>query len=115
MFSETLEVECERIVDEHRSCLLYPDHTAGFDEIDYTCGFQISLSCSPIAKRAHILLAFSHTYVLLASDIHDLWHRVMTICLLTEVKQQWSMLILGWVTVSVWDQLLEFLSVMRLS
>ena len=44
----------------------------------------------------------------------------MTICLLTEVKQQWAMLVLGWVNVSVWDQLwdvskLEFLSVMRLS
>ena len=49
-----------------------------------------------------------------------LWHRVMTICLLTEVKRQWAMLVLGWVTVSVRDQLwdvskLEFLSVTRLS
>ena len=40
--------------------------------------------------------------------------------LLTEVKRQWAMLVLGWVTVSVWNQLwdvskLEFLSVMRLS
>ena len=26
-------------------------------------------------------------------------------CLLTEVKQQWAMLVLGWVTVSVPDQL----------
>ena len=29
----------------------------------------------------------------------------MTICLLTEVKGQWAMLVLGWVTVSVRDQL----------
>ena len=29
----------------------------------------------------------------------------MTICLLTEVKRQWAMLVLGWVTVSVRDQL----------
>ena len=68
----------------------------------------------------HVLLAFSHTYVLLASDSQELWHRVITICLLTEVKQQWAMLVLGWVTVSVRDQLwdvskLEFLSVMRLN
>ena len=39
--------------------------------------------------------------------------------LLTEVTWQWAMLVLGWVTVSVWDQLwdvskLEFLSVMKL-
>ena len=45
---------------------------------------------------------------------------VMTICLLTEVKWQWAMLVLVWVTVSVRDQLcdvskLEFISVMRLS
>ena len=58
--------------------------------------------------------------VLLASDFQKLWHRVMTICLLTEVRRQWAMLVLGWVTVSVWDQLwdvskLEFLSVMKLS
>ena len=39
-----------------------------------------------------------------------------SICLVTEVKRQWAMLVLGWVTVSVQDQLwdvskLEFLSV----
>ena len=40
----------------------------------------------------------------------------MSICLLTEVKLQWAMLKLGWVTVSVRDQLwdvskLEFLKI----
>ena len=45
---------------------------------------------------------------------------LLGICLLTEVKRQWSMLVLGWVSVSVWDQLwdlsnLEFLSITRLS
>ena len=44
----------------------------------------------------------------------------MTISLLTEVKREWAMLVLGWVTVSVRDQLwdvskLEFLCVTRLS
>ena len=43
----------------------------------------------------------------------------MTVSLLTEGKRQWAMLVLGWVTVSVLDQLwdvskLEFLCVMRL-
>ena len=42
----------------------------------------------------------------------------MTICLLTEVKLQWAMLVHGWVTLSLLDQLwdvskLEFLSVTR--
>ena len=77
-------------------------------------------SYCPIAKRTHVLLAFSHIYVLLASDFHELWHRMMTICLLTEVKRQRAMLVLAWITVSVRDQLwdvskLEFLSVTRLS
>ena len=58
-------------------------------------------------------------YIFLASDFQELWHSVMTICLLIEVKQQWAMLVLAWVTISVWDQLwdvskLEFLSVTRL-
>ena len=49
-----------------------------------------------------------------------MWDRVMTISLLTEVKQQWAMLVLGRVTVSVQDQLwdvskLKFLCVMKLS
>ena len=100
----------------HTYVLLSPD----FDDIDNTCGLSICLSRSPIAKRTHVLLAFSHTYVLLASDFHELWHRVMTICLLTEVKRQWALLVLAWVTVSVRDQLwdiskLEFLSVTRFS
>ena len=99
----------------YRSPFLSPD----FDENDNTCGFCICLSCSPIAERTRVLLAFSHIHVLLASDFHELWHRVMTICLLDEVKRQWAMLVLTWVTVSVRDQLwdvskLEFLSVTRL-
>ena len=59
-----------------------------FDDIDNTCAFWIFLSCFPIAKRTHVLLPFSHTYVLLTSNFQKLWHRVMTICLLTEVKRQ---------------------------
>ena len=35
----------------------------------------------------------------LSPDFHELWCSMMTICLLTEVKQQWAMLVLGWVTV----------------
>ena len=89
---------------------IYAPLSPDFDNIDNT----------PIAKRTHVLLAFAHTYVLVASDFQELWHKVITICLLTEVKRQWAMLLLGWVTVSVRHQLwdvskLEFLSVTRLS
>ena len=50
-------------------------------------------------------LAFAHKYVLLASDFKKLWYSMMTICLLTEVKWQWAVIVLGWVTVSIRDQL----------
>ena len=29
----------------------------------------------------------------LSLDLHQLWHSVMSICLLTEVEQQWAMLV----------------------
>ena len=32
---------------------------------------------------------------------HEWWCSMSRICLLTEVKQQWAMLVLGWVTTSV--------------
>ena len=37
-------------------------------------------------------------YFFFVSDFHELWRSVMSACLLTEVKQQWAMLVLGWVT-----------------
>ena len=36
---------------------------------------------SLIGKRTHVHLHFSHAYVLLASDFHELWHRVMSVSL----------------------------------
>ena len=95
----------------HIYVLLSPD----FDGNDNTCAFSVSLSDSPIAQRTHVLLPFTHTYVLCASDFQQLCHRVMTISLLTEIKRQGPMLVLGWLTVSVRNQLwdvskLEFLS-----
>ena len=35
----------------------------------------------------------------LSPDFHQLLHSVMSICLLTDVKRQQAMLVLGWVTV----------------
>ena len=37
----------------------------------------------------------------LSPDFHELWRSVMSACLLTEVKRQWAMLVLGWVTASM--------------
>ena len=41
----------------------------------------------------------SRNHFFLSPDFHELWCSVMSICLLTEVKQQWATLVLGWVTV----------------
>ena len=37
----------------------------------------------------------------LSLDFHELWRSVMSICLITEAEQQWALLVLGWVTISV--------------
>ena len=37
----------------------------------------------------------------LSPDFHEFWHSVRSTCLITEVKQQWTMLLLGLVTTSV--------------
>ena len=37
----------------------------------------------------------------LSLEFRELWHSVMSTCLFTEVKQQWAMLVLGWVIASV--------------
>ena len=37
----------------------------------------------------------------LSVDFHELWCDVMCTCLFTEIKQQWAMLVLGWVTTLV--------------
>ena len=34
---------------------------------------------------------------------HELWHSMMSICLFAEVKWQWAMLVLGWLTMHVFD------------
>ena len=44
---------------------------------------------------------FFSTFFLSPLDFHVLWHSVMSISLFTEVKRQWAMLVLGWLTASV--------------
>ena len=41
----------------------------------------------------------------LSMKFHDLWHSMMSTCLIAEVKQQWVILVLGWRTVSVLGQI----------
>ena len=63
--------------------------------LNSTVYFKIYLSASSreaCASRNHFFLSL---------DFHELWFRVMSICLFTEVKQQWASLVLGWVTTSV--------------
>ena len=50
----------------------------------------VFFKCEPRASRDHFFLSL---------HFHELWCRVMSICLLTEVKRQWAMLVLGWETV----------------
>ena len=76
------------------------------------------LSTSSTASLGRALASRNHFF--LSPDFHELWQRVMTICLLSEVTRQWARLVLAWVTVSVRDQLwdvskLDFLSATRLS
>ena len=37
----------------------------------------------------------------MSPDFHQLWHSMMSTCLITKVKQQWAMSVLGWVTTLV--------------
>ena len=52
-----------------------------------------------LASQNHFFFFF------LSSDFYESWCSMMSICLLNEVKQQWAMFVLGWVTVSVLDDL----------
>ena len=36
----------------------------------------------------------------LSPDFHEVWCSGMSTCLITEVKQQWAALVLGWMTAS---------------
>ena len=46
-------------------------------------------------------ITFFVLYFVLSLDFHELWCSMISTCLITEVKQQWSMLVLGWMTASV--------------
>ena len=48
-----------------------------------------------------ITFKFFFYLFILALDFHELWCRVITTCLINEVKQQWATLVLGWVTALV--------------
>ena len=58
--------------------------------------FLSASSSKAHASREHFLNFFCF---FLSLCLHELWHRVMSTHLITEVKQQWAMLVLGWVTI----------------
>ena len=43
----------------------------------------------------------SDAHFFLSPDFYELWHSVMSICQVTEVKQQCVTIVLGWLTTSV--------------
>ena len=43
----------------------------------------------------------SRDHFFLSPDFHELWPSMMSISLFTEVKQQWAMIVMGWVTTLV--------------
>ena len=47
--------------------------------------------------RHHLDINFSF---FVSPDFHELWRSIMHNCLITEVKQQWATLALGWVNPS---------------
>ena len=73
-----------------------PQKTSRFYRSHFCCLRTLMKFTTPVdSELASLALQYlkghmSHTYVLLASDFHGLWHRVMTISLLTEVKLQWA-------------------------
>ena len=46
----------------------------------------------------HFFLDFLGFFFLLSPDFHELWRSMTSTRLITEVKQQWATLVLGWVT-----------------
>ena len=60
----------------------------------HSLSFKRELS-SARASRNHFFFPFFS----LSPDFYELWCRLMSICLLTEVKRQWAMLVLGSVIV----------------
>ena len=58
------------------------------------------------------LLEITFLFIFLSPEFHELWHSGMTTSLITEVKQQWATLVLGWVTASVHHSCLMALRLM---
>ena len=75
---------------DHRKCVIKPLHI-----LIERCSTEVLL----IVK--HELFYGSLFFLFFFSpDFYKLWHRVMSICLFTEVEHQWDTLILGLVNVS---------------
>ena len=66
----------------------------------HTCNILSSFMLYIFLMQATVRLALLEI-IFLSSDFHELWHSMMSICLLTQVKWQWDTLGLVWVTASV--------------
>ena len=53
-------------------------------------------SSQACASRVNFTFLFVGFF--LSPNFHELWHNVMSTCIITEVKQQWTLLVIGWVT-----------------
>ena len=72
----------------------------GTSDYIYFIEMFLSASCSKAhASRDHFFSFFLFRFFL-SPDFNELWHSVMSTCLITEVKQQWAAIVLGWVTAS---------------
>ena len=94
--------------------VISPDDLEGLAVLDLGCGagmdcfvlsklvglagFVTGVDCTEEQVSDILKITRDHFFHFF-SDFYELWHSVMSICLLTEVKQQWAALVLAWVTV----------------
>ena len=71
---------------------------------------EVHFSCASASSCDHFFFfyllvffcfCFFFCFFFLSLEFHELWCSVMSTCLITEIKQQWAVLVLGWVIASV--------------
>ena len=77
-------------------------HFQVLSNIDNGAKLCESFKAQALARLALLEITFlKFNLIFLSPDFRELWHSMMSTCLVTEVKQQWATLVLGWVTASV--------------
>ena len=90
----------------HTNCRLHRDPPPLITVLWLWCAtnrtkFYLFIFLSTSSSEAMLLGITFFSYFFLSRNFHGLWRSVMSICLPIEVKQQWAMLVLGWVAASV--------------